>query len=89
MMGLTDAMFWGSWFVISLVKNLVVVTAMVLVLVYGGLWPGSSAGLVWLFFLLFELCTIAYSFAASTLFSTTRTGSTVGTLVSGVLHRHI
>jgi hypothetical protein len=81
MSGLSDNVLWLSWFATSVVKNGVVCVAMVIVVKVGNLFQHSDVLVLLVFFLLFLMNSIAFSFMASTLFSKARTGGLVGMIV--------
>lgn len=81
MSGLSDNVLWLSWFATSVIKNGVVCVAMVVVVKVGNLFQHSDVLVLLVFFLLFLMNSIAFSFMASTLFSKARTGGLVGMIV--------
>jgi hypothetical protein len=78
---LSDETFWLAWLITALVKNTAVVTVVVLIACYGGIFLTSTVSVVWVFFFLFELTCIGFCFALTSLFSKSRTGGAVGMLI--------
>lgn len=72
---------WLSWLVTSLIKNGFVTLCIVVVLKLGKLFQHSDFFLLCVFFLLFQLVCLMFTFAMSTIFSKARSGGVVGMLV--------
>ena len=81
MSGLSDSELWLSWFITSLLKMGVVCVAIVVVVKVGKLFQHSDGVLLFVFFFLFTLVSITFSFMVSTVFSKARTGGVVGMLL--------
>ena len=81
MNGLPPSLDLAAWTITALVKNTLIVTVIVIVACLGGVFKYSSMGVVWVFYFLFELASIAYCFMISALFSRSKTGTAVGTIV--------
>jgi hypothetical protein len=80
-MGLSDMVYWSSWFVTAFIKVGVLATITALVICFAGIFPASDAGLVWLFLMLFGVTAVGFCFALTTLFSKSSTGAVVGMLL--------
>lgn len=85
MMGLSDFVFFGSWFITALVKGGILVTVVTIVLKVGNLFKYSNFFVILIYLLLFLFCCIAYTFVISALFDTSRTGGAVGMICYLVL----
>lgn len=77
-MGLGETPWWLATLVTQFAKNIVLLTAVALAAVYGGLLPRATFTLVWVLFILFEVTVVGFSVAASALFSTSSTGGVIG-----------
>jgi ABC-type multidrug transport system ATPase subunit len=81
MMGLSDEAFWVSWAITALLKNTLLVAAVVAIACVGRIFPRSNFFAVFLFFFSFELTCITFCFAVTSLFSKSKTGGAVGMLI--------
>jgi ABC-type multidrug transport system ATPase subunit len=80
-MGLTDAIFWLSWFLTAASKSLLIVTAVVIIACTAGIFPHSDPTLVWCFFALFSASTVGFAFTLTALFANAATGGAVGMII--------
>ena len=83
--GLPRVIHVAGWALSFAAQQAVAVTVIALIAVFGGIFPTTPFTLVWLFFLLMLATCVAFTFAASTLFSKARTGGAIGMLLYIVL----
>jgi ATP-binding cassette subfamily A (ABC1) protein 3 len=80
MMGLSTSALWISWLITYFVIY-VIISILITAVTSSNLFEYSNKGLIFFFFLLFQLTTFSFAFMFSTFFSTARLASTFGALV--------
>jgi ABC-type multidrug transport system ATPase subunit len=78
MVGLSDAVYWVSFFLTAATKTVLLISVSTFVLWYGGLLEGVAVELAFVLFALFGAACILYSFAITAFFSHARDGAVVG-----------
>ena len=81
MMGLADDVWWASWIITALVKNVVSVSLIALVASTGRVFHNADGLVVWVLFLLFELTCVGFALSASSFFSRAKTGGVFGMML--------
>ncbi|XP_077992060.1 ATP-binding cassette sub-family A member 2-like [Glandiceps talaboti] len=71
-MGLSNFIYWLSWFLTNLIQMSVTVTLLVVILKYGQIYQYSNLFLLWVFTMLFAVSSILLCFFLSVFFSKAR-----------------
>eukprot|EP00742_Colponemidia_sp_Colp-10_P004062 GILJ01004335.1.p1 GENE.GILJ01004335.1~~GILJ01004335.1.p1 ORF type:complete len:1795 (+),score=302.12 GILJ01004335.1:677-5386(+) len=80
MMGLRDFAFYGSWYITYAIIFLIVAIVLTIVSQAGKVFSNSNPAIIFFYFWLFGLASMAYCFFISVFFSRGKTASTVGVL---------
>eukprot|EP00743_Colponemidia_sp_Colp-15_P004647 GILK01005008.1.p1 GENE.GILK01005008.1~~GILK01005008.1.p1 ORF type:complete len:2608 (-),score=498.63 GILK01005008.1:139-7962(-) len=80
MMGLRDFAFYGSWYITYAIIFLIVAIVLTIVSSVGKVFSNSNPAIIFFYFWLFGLASLAYCFFISVFFSRGKTASTVGVL---------
>nr|XP_054765000.1 phospholipid-transporting ATPase ABCA3-like [Lytechinus pictus] len=78
MMGLANWMHWLAWFVKYFVYLLIPTLLILTIVVVGNIFPNSGIGILLIYFVLWMIATIAWSFLISCFFSRARLGLIFG-----------
>ena len=78
MSGVTDALWWGSWFLTALIKFAVLAAIITGVTVSGGVFNKADWSLLFAFLVVFSASCIAFCFVVVASFSKARTAAVVG-----------
>ena len=78
MVGLSEAVYWVSFFITAATKTLLLISVSTIVLWYGGLLNGVALDVAFILFVLFGMACILYSFAVTAFFSHARDGAVAG-----------
>ncbi|XP_041455377.1 phospholipid-transporting ATPase ABCA3-like, partial [Lytechinus variegatus] len=78
MMGLANWMHWLAWFVKYFVYLLIPTLLILIIVVVGNIFPNSGIGILLIYFVLWMIATIAWSFLISCFFSRARLGLIFG-----------
>eukprot|EP00118_Oscarella_pearsei_P005154 m.23294 g.23294 ORF g.23294 m.23294 type:complete len:1794 (+) comp28455_c0_seq2:102-5483(+) len=81
MMGLANWIHWLAWFIKQFSFNFISVVLMTLIAVFGNVFKESNGFIIFLFFLIFILAGIAFTFMISSFFSSAKLGMIFGFLL--------
>ncbi|XP_077992844.1 ATP-binding cassette sub-family A member 2-like [Glandiceps talaboti] len=81
-MGLSNFIYWLSWFITCLVEISITATLLLIIMKCGQLFPYSDPFLLWLYFMLNAVSTVLFSFFLSAFFSKAK----LAAACSGILY---